>query len=77
MAVNSLRFALVTIFIFGLALSSTLPCAEARPRLPSPGVVCPQCACCTPTPPGFCCDCMKCAALAKQAQHHPQNNSLP
>ncbi|KAJ9190279.1 hypothetical protein P3X46_001498 [Hevea brasiliensis] len=63
MATNSLKYTLVALFIFALVLSPMIPCEAARPNHPrgllqtDDPIVCPACVCCTPPPPGECCEC--------------------
>ncbi|ESR40080.1 hypothetical protein CICLE_v10026890mg [Citrus x clementina] len=70
MAGNNPRCMLLTLFIFVIVLSPTLPCKEAArltaanglsgvQRAPfAPTIVCPLCVrCCEPAPPGRCCKC--------------------
>ncbi|CAL9221743.1 unnamed protein product [Arabidopsis halleri] len=55
------------VFVLALVLSPTLLCqADGMPlgggvrklMAPSPPILmCPQCECCAPAPPGFCCPC--------------------
>ncbi|KAG2728898.1 hypothetical protein I3760_01G225400 [Carya illinoinensis] len=54
MAGNSLRSAFVTLFVFAIILSPKVTCDAARF---TQEVVCPACVCCTPAPPGSCCQC--------------------
>ncbi|MCH79568.1 copia protein [Trifolium medium] len=65
MATNSMKFTLITIFIFAMALSPTLPCAATRLPLAVSGSMtsCIQCLCCTRPPPGSCCT--RCCASAQ------------
>ncbi|AES67888.1 hypothetical protein MtrunA17_Chr2g0330581 [Medicago truncatula] len=65
MATNSLKFTLVTIFIFAMTLSPTLPCDAVRVSLAVSRPVCPACVCCSPPPLGSCC---KCCASPIQTQ---------
>ncbi|KAF7814185.1 small proline-rich protein 2H-like [Senna tora] len=70
MASHSLRLSLVTLFIFAIIFSPSLPSHAApsitptlpRPiRLPpgTPPIICPACLCCAPPPaPGTCCPCV-------------------
>ncbi|CAN8270358.1 unnamed protein product [Cochlearia groenlandica] len=58
---------LVLVLVLALVLSPTLPCQGASVKLggvsrklmaPSPPVLmCPQCVCCAPAKPGYCCPC--------------------
>ncbi|XP_004486803.1 uncharacterized protein [Cicer arietinum] len=68
MATNSVKCTLVTIFIFAMALSPTLPsCDAARvPLAVNNGPICPTCVCCTPPPPGSCCK--QCCASPIESQ---------
>ncbi|KAF9689943.1 hypothetical protein SADUNF_Sadunf01G0144700 [Salix dunnii] len=62
MAGDSLKFILVSFFIFAMVLSPIVPSAEAG-RLNHRGLarvsrpICPACVCCSPPPPGSCCRC--------------------
>ncbi|WJX42989.1 hypothetical protein P8452_30153 [Trifolium repens] len=62
MATNSMKFTLLTIFIFAMALTPNLPCHAARLPLAVVlnGPICIDCVCCTIPPPGHCCS--KCCA---------------
>ncbi|WCJ39675.1 hypothetical protein M5689_020646 [Euphorbia peplus] len=65
MANSSLKFVLVTFFIFAMVLSPIIPTEAARmntrgllQKTGGDSVVCPLCVkCCSPAPPGSCCDC--------------------
>ncbi|OAY36564.1 hypothetical protein MANES_11G030500v8 [Manihot esculenta] len=63
MATNSLKSTMVALFIFALVLSPMVPCEAARPSHPrgllqtDEPIFCPACVCCTPPPPGECCEC--------------------
>ncbi|CAF1705266.1 unnamed protein product [Brassica oleracea] len=52
---------LLYVLVLALVLSPILPCRGPGGRklmAPSPPVrMCPQCVCCAPAPPGYCCPC--------------------
>ncbi|GMN37101.1 hypothetical protein TIFTF001_006549 [Ficus carica] len=55
---GGLRSALVTVFIFAMALSPSSTSEAARVVFLDATPICPACVCCTPPPPGGCCtDC--------------------
>ncbi|ONI16014.1 hypothetical protein Pyn_09028 [Prunus yedoensis var. nudiflora] len=64
MAGECMRSALVTLFIFAMVLSPILTSEAARFTFPDTTPICPDCVCCAPPPPGYCCDC-NCAAPIK------------
>ncbi|WJX42992.1 hypothetical protein P8452_30155 [Trifolium repens] len=71
MATNSMKFTLMTVFIFAIALSPTLPCHAARLPLAVSRPICIQCVCCTPPPEGHCCS--NCCASPIQTQNIDQS----
>ncbi|EEF46348.1 conserved hypothetical protein [Ricinus communis] len=62
MASSSLKSFLVTLFIFAMVLSPMIPSEAARMNQrdllqTNEPIFCPACVCCSPPPPGQCCDC--------------------
>ncbi|PSS18031.1 GDP polyribonucleotidyltransferase [Actinidia chinensis var. chinensis] len=54
----------VTLLIFAIILNPVLPCKAAQvahrdllAKPPPPLLLCPDCVCCEPAPPGSCCRC--------------------
>ncbi|PRQ51198.1 hypothetical protein RchiOBHm_Chr2g0141731 [Rosa chinensis] len=57
MSGGSMRFALVTLFIFAMVLSPITTSEAARFTFLDTTPICPACVCCAPAPRGSCCDC--------------------
>ncbi|KAK7834302.1 hypothetical protein CFP56_024732 [Quercus suber] len=57
MAAKALSSSLVALLIFAIILSPISTCDAVRFTQRASGPICPACVCCTPAPPGSCCQC--------------------
>ncbi|CAL2263924.1 unnamed protein product [Prunus armeniaca] len=73
MAGDSMRSALVTLFILAMALSPISTSEAARSTFRDVKTICPACVCCTPAPQGSCCKC--CATPSSPSRSQSERSS--